>query len=120
MEIAVCISLEPVHRLPTIDDTSDFSYIIRILRNKLLQVQRVLAIHGPTTFYLVGNEFPLLPNQKVNFQSAAVPEKVQLVALTCVIARFHRLHNNHILKKIAQQRISIHLGRSADAEKMRS
>ena len=120
MEIAIYIALEPVDRLPAIYNTTDFCCIFRILGDELFQVQRVLAIHSPTAFYLVGNELPLLPNQEVNFQSAAVPEKVQLVALTCVIARFHRLHNNHILKKIAQQRISIHLGRSADAEKMRS
>ncbi len=120
MKIAVCIPLEPVDRLPTIYDTTDFRDIIRILGNELLQVQHVLAIHSPAAFHLIGNELPLLPDQEVHFQAVTVPEKVQLVALTCVISRFHCLHNNHILKEIAHERVPIHLGRSADAKKVRS
>ena len=61
MEIAVGIPLEPVNRLLTIDETTDFRHII-ILGNEILQILRVLAIIGPTALNLVGNELPLLPD----------------------------------------------------------
>ena len=98
MKIAVYIPLEPVDRIPAKYDTTVFHNIIRILGNELLQVHRVLVIHGLAAFNLVGNELPLLPDKEIHFQAVAVPEKVKLVALSCVIACFHRLHNYHILK----------------------
>ena len=120
MEVPENKAFEFVDRLSRVNDAAWSSDIVWVGRDEFTEIQRVLYIQGPAAFNLVGNHFSLLPNKKVHIQAVAVPEEKQLVAPALVVARFYRFHDDHVLKKIAQKRVTVHLGRRFYAQQVRS